>query len=191
MPPQLTSGAGRTAAVGAMPSVELQELIILFVANFCNKTYCSTRQRPCQPRFPINCLLTFKVPLLTVSSCRRDRKSPHAPQISFIEARLLLTGFTPCPARCGCRCSPPTSRRRQALRPRRVWMVQGRGSIPACAAPPAYTSRTCAECLSPRVRGNHLLPNYSCRRRGSIPACAGEPPGDLFKRYRAQGLSGS
>lgn len=123
---QLASGVGRVAAAGAMPSVVLRELIILLVAKICNSTQSSTRGRPCQPRFPENCFLISKVHLLTVSSCRRDRKSPYAPQFFFIEARLLHSRFTLCPAFCGCRCSPRTSRRRQALGPRRVWMVQRR-----------------------------------------------------------------
>lgn len=79
---QLASGVGRVAAAGAMPSVVLRELIILLVAKICNSTQFSTRQRPCQPRFPENCFLISKVHLLTVPSCRRDRKSPHAPQFS-------------------------------------------------------------------------------------------------------------
>lgn len=123
---QLASGAGRAAAVGAKPSVVLWDLVILFVAKICNSTQFSTRQRPCQPQFPENCFLISKVHPMTVPSCRRDRKSPYAPQFFFIEARLLHSRFTLCPARCGCRSGRPTRRRRQTLRPRRVWMVQRR-----------------------------------------------------------------
>ena len=70
-------------------------------------------------------------------------------------------------------------------------------SIPACAGEPVDTSgsvrtytvypRVCGgtttmpvgaevlSYLSPRVRGNHVLPDAGLKRYRSIPACAGEP----------------
>ena len=81
------------------------------------------------------------------------------------------------------------------------------GSIPACAGEPVVTPNspapwpvyprvcggTCADLaepqpahgLSPRVRGNHGLPDSQPQHFGSIPACAGEPfPGVVHRPNR-------
>ena len=78
-----------------------------------------------------------------------------------------------------------------------VWMYLLLGTIPACAGePPKWAAspspfrdypRVCGGTpregegrpapvgLSPRVRGNLVLPHPQVPRRGTIPACAGEP----------------
>ena len=107
---------------------------------------------------------------------------------------------------CGGSCAPGIRRRgRLGLSPRVRGKRSGRGppspparSIPACAGEAQVGQRIetlnkvyprvcggshcatfwpCGWCgLSPRVRGKHRPPRYSCLRHRSIPACAGEAP---------------
>ena len=84
------------------------------------------------------------------------------------------------------------------------WVVSGR-SIPACAGEPPFASvpsvgtwvyprvcggteaplfsRLAAYGLSPRVRGNPVVPRYLDVGPRSIPACAGEPRPHSLPRY--------